>query len=228
MSSHWVTTGTGSRKFDFLDMQSSDLNYKDIARALSRTNRFGGHGVYPYNVAQHSILVMFLILLNAKLMSVFDLSQPDQSKRYREIERDIVNPKTYANRLARLALVHDMPEAYMGDIPTPLKTLLPEFRVLEKRLENLVHSTFGLDDVTSADMELLHLADAQACLIERDFLFPDRTPELAWSPAFEAKHPGLKLEDFFGTIMNPHIAETTYLDWIERVFPWLVRDSNVH
>lgn len=42
------------------------------------------------------------------------------------------------------ALMHDASEAYTGDITSPLKALLPEFRVIEKRLMSAIRTKFDL------------------------------------------------------------------------------------
>lgn len=59
----------------------------------------------PLTVAQHSVGVSSFFSVETKLMA------------------------------ARLALVHDASEAYLGDVPTPLKQLLPDYRALELRYE---------------------------------------------------------------------------------------------
>ncbi len=58
------------------------------------------------------------------------------------------------------ALMHDAAEAYVGDVPTPLKQLLPEFKIIEKRIETSLFEKFGLYDgmpvsVKKADLIML-------------------------------------------------------------------------
>ncbi|EBR0111330.1 HD family hydrolase [Salmonella enterica] len=42
------------------------------------------------------------------------------------------------------ALMHDAAEAYCQDIPAPLKALLPDYREIEKRTDQLIRFKFGL------------------------------------------------------------------------------------
>lgn len=63
-----------------------------------------------------------------------------------------------ANRLE--ALLHDATEAYLKDIPRPLKLLLPEYREIEHRLDLVIRTRFALPEemspeVTYADQVLL-------------------------------------------------------------------------
>lgn len=64
--------------------------------------------------------------------------------------------------LSRYALLHDAAEAYLSDLPRPLK-YLPEFgfyRAAETRLQKMIYEHFGLepeepDEVKYADKEIL-------------------------------------------------------------------------
>lgn len=40
-------------------------------------------------------------------------------------------------------LMHDASEAYLGDCPSPLKVLLPEYRRLEKKLSQVISEKYG-------------------------------------------------------------------------------------
>ena len=46
------------------------------------------------------------------------------------------------NQLA--ALLHDATEAYLGDMPSPLKSLLPGYRLMEERLSQELAFKFGI------------------------------------------------------------------------------------
>ena len=61
---------------------------------------------------------------------------------------------------ALAALLHDGSEAYLGDVSNPLKSLLPDYRHLEARVERALLARFGLTypqprSIKQADLRLL-------------------------------------------------------------------------
>lgn len=90
----------------------------DIAHALANQCRFGGHSRSFYSVAQHSCLLADLVAAEGGEAS-------DQL----------------------WALLHDAAEAYLVDLPHPLKhrsTLGERFRAVEGTLQTVIVERFGL------------------------------------------------------------------------------------
>jgi uncharacterized protein len=83
------------------------------------------------------------------------------------------------------ALLHDASEAYLGDVPTPLKRQWPEYRIAEERAQATIAKCFGLPEAIS---QAVHDADASALQIEKvRLLWPtdhasDLTPLRGLSP----------------------------------------------
>ena len=91
-----------------VEPQPVDVTIEDIAHALSMLCRFGGHVDEFYSVAQHSVLVSLVV---ARF-------QPDN------------------HALHRAALLHDASEAYLIDLPRPIKRdpTMYGYRAAEERL----------------------------------------------------------------------------------------------
>ena len=116
---------------DFLNPSEPDINV--IAHSLANLNRWCGHTSKPFSVAQHSVLVSYLV------------------------------PKCYALE----ALLHDAPEAYLGDVASPLKKLLPDYTRLEEIQWEAVCAKFGTPQVLHP--EVVH-ADKVALCLENEML----------------------------------------------------------
>jgi 5'-deoxynucleotidase YfbR-like HD superfamily hydrolase len=115
------------------DPDPAQLDAGDIARALANQCRFGGHCRVFYSVAQHSVIVSRLV-----------------EERGGDVE------EVFA------ALMHDATEAYLGDMPHPLKHRSPlgaAFREAEAHLEQAIRERFGLRsgvrEIKEADRALL-------------------------------------------------------------------------
>lgn len=72
-------------------------------------------------------------------------------------------------RLRLYALLHDASEAYLGDVSSPLKLLLPDYKVLERRVQAHIYRSFGLEPVEPAEVKR---ADIEALAAERAALMP--------------------------------------------------------
>jgi hypothetical protein len=135
--------------FDPLNPDPAQVRIYDIAHHLSNTCRFAGATSKFYSVAQHSLLVCALLPLDA-------------------------GPWAHL-----LGLLHDAAEAYLTDLPTPVKhhTRFANFRTAEVEVQAAVESRLLIDEGCSYDelddlWPLVKAADAKACFIEAKKFMP--------------------------------------------------------
>lgn len=68
-----------------------------------------------------------------------------------------------------VALLHDATEAYIGDMVSPLKVIMPEFKKKEQQIWEVITEKFGV----AVEMDpVIKWADLQMLRIEREFLIP--------------------------------------------------------
>lgn len=78
------------------------------------------------------------------------------------------------DNLALWGLLHDASEAYLGDVSTPLKSLLPCYREIEERVQKVIARAFGLrwpmpDPVKTADVCALAAEKASLFSVQHDW-----------------------------------------------------------
>jgi hypothetical protein len=144
----WIQTYTG-RKFYPLSPKAEDVSILDIAHALSLSCRFKGHCREFYSVAEHSVRLA-----------------------------DWMGGRGASPALQLCGLLHDGAEAYLADLPTPVKELMPSYREAERRVLLEIGIAFGLSFSVCEDA--IHLADLVMLATEaRDLLGPPPEP---WRP----------------------------------------------
>ena len=87
--------------------------------------------------------------------------------------------------------LHDASEAYLADVATPAKQLLPEYYVLESRVMGAIAQAFGLHEGFQHDADVKS-ADVAMLFYERDAMIDK---DIEWT--IENQHPGGTIYDHF-------------------------------
>lgn len=176
------------RFVDPLNLQVDDIDIRDIAHALSNQCRFTGHTSVFYSVAEHSIRVAELL---------------DQ----RGCDRITV----------LTGLLHDATEAYLVDLPRPLKhhPLLGDvFRQVEQQVWSTVAAQFDLPSEMPA---VVKQADVVLLVTERRDLLPSGRP--GWLPIADEWDWAAEIELLPDRIVPwaPRTSEYRFLELFDRL-----------
>lgn len=109
----YITTYTGQHFYP-LNPEYDKIKIEDIAHSLSMLCRANGHYKYFYSVADHAL---------------------DCAAEARE--------RCMGSYMIMLCLLHDAAEAYISDIPRPVKRDLNGIYAIEERLSDLIYIKFA-------------------------------------------------------------------------------------
>ena len=131
------------RKFWPMSPEPDEVFIEDIAHSLSLQCRYAGHCLRFYSVAEHSVLI-------ARHLAA-----------------------KHAPEVALWGLLHDASEAYLVDVPRPVKPYLTGYKVAEAAVMEVVCQRFGLapfdmpPEVHDADERII--ADELVNLVPMDW-----------------------------------------------------------
>jgi uncharacterized protein len=130
-NNYWIRTRTGKKFYPYAP--STDMvDIRDIAHSLALQCRFAGQCPWFYSIAEHSIQVVNAMELHPGM-------------------------RPYALN----GLLHDAAEAYICDLPKPIKAGLDEYRDLERLVEDVIAQKFDIEldrpEVKAADRSVLKM-----------------------------------------------------------------------
>ena len=134
-----------NKRFHFLNPSPEEVCIEDVSHALSMNCRYSGHVKEFYSVAEHSCYIHDLV---------------------EAVGEDVA--------LCFSALMHDASEAYLCDIPRPIKPHLTNYFELEGKAEKVIQEKFGFEPMNW----LIKYYDTHICGDEARQLFTT-TPEWA-------------------------------------------------
>lgn len=157
--------------FDLADPQPDQFTFADIAGALSKICRFGGQSEFFYSVAEHSY--------HCAIVAAHD---------------------GLALEFQRSALLHDGAEAFAGDVVKPLKRMLPEYSIVEKRIQAVIAEKFGI----AFDLPQVREIDNAMLIAERRAMFS--ADKVEWAGEKQVRQLNVRFQKWL-----PHDAEEMFV-----------------
>ena len=181
------------RRIHLDDPEHHEFHLPDVAHHLARIHRYTGAS--EYSVAQHMVVGAFLARWYFRDTPLLD-------SRF---------------------LLHDIAEFCLGDVSSPLKSLVPDYRRLETRWDTAVETWAWLTFVGIPEVKTL---DDRMWLTERQVVYRNVDPEFAADMADDVSRIELKpipvseweLEALFRAWPADE-AESTYLKAFRAAFP---------
>lgn len=185
----WIQTAPSNTKYYFLSATPFEIKVEDVAFHLAGIYRYTGGS--RITVAQHCVVAS------------------------RMAARHYTRKGGY--HLPAKMLVHDSPEAFLGDASSPLKSLLPDYKRLEAYNEAVFEERF---DLFWTQDPLVKEIDRRLMLTERPFVFSTvRGFDSDWDMA-----QGLEPFPVEGDDMEPWSPEKAEAEWLaafHNLLPWV-------
>jgi hypothetical protein len=182
----WMLTSTG-REHHLTQcaalLPGNTPQIEEIAHALAQINRYTGHAIRPYSVAEHSLLVC-----------------------------DIAASMGLSCHAQMAALLHDAHEAFTGDVATPVKQVLgTAWLAFENTQALLVREAFSIRTAHTAHRAAIKRADLIALCTERRDLMPFAHEACAPWPVLDT--PGSEVPAYAIDLQSHWRERSTWHDW---------------
>lgn len=136
-----MVTFTG-KYIDPWNLKPEDIDIRDIAAGLSKCCRFAGQCSLFYSVAEHSVRMSYQL--------------PNQASHH------------LTKQMSLIALLHDAPEAYLGDMVRCIKVGMADYKMLEEKVWRVIMKKFGFNFGKEFPLPAaVHEADMRMLVTER-------------------------------------------------------------
>lgn len=164
---------------DLANPAPDQFTFADIAGALSKICRFGGQVEKFYSVAEHLYWCAI-----------------------------VARNDGHGNATQRAVLLHDATEAFLGDVVKPLKIMLPEYDVIEARMEAAIAEKFAVD--FAKEKPVVKEIDRAMLIAERHALFS--VDDYKWQGEDEVRKLNIRIRGY-----GPCDAEAFFTDMARAV-----------
>lgn len=102
-------------------------------------------------------------------------------------------------------LLHDAAEAYLSDVPSPIKQYLPDYCTMEAKIQKVIYEKFNIS-LTDEQIKEVKQADKDATSTEAFYLLPSKGAE--WSSVLFVPQ-----EQFQPRLLPPPAAYKLFMHW---------------
>lgn len=188
-----IETVTG-RYIDVMNPSPDVIDVYDIFWALARQARFAGHTLSTeiWSVGQHSLLVTSIVYQLMHEMTHGAGEATEVFNRYClqtwpkvecNLQTLIVDGQSanyveqFRLEVIHFALLHDATEAYLVDLPSPIKhhsALKDVYKLMESQLNKIIMDKYGISEHNEVMNMIIRWADMYALQIEASNMMPSR------------------------------------------------------